>query len=537
MRVAVPSETSWLTWLTLDRLVTAIVFLAIFTMAVRPLADTDVWWHLQAGRWMVENQQVPRSDTFSHSRLGEPWIDHGWLAQAAFYALYAALGYAGPALFVAALVTLAYYFVWRQCLDGDRWLRAFVLITAAVASGGIWAARPQIVTFTLAAAVAYLLHRHKQGSGRAVWFLPPLVLLWVNVHGGFAVAFILMLAYLFAELVNHLLRLDGAMPWRALGRLALVMGVCLLVVPLNPNGATMWAYPFQTVAIGVLKDYIVEWRPPNFHELHFHPFIWLLLATLTALGLSRRRADFTELTLVALFTYLSLLAARNVALFALVAAPVVVRHGSAALADWRQRSGRPGSQIESSATPLEMTVDGGPRTANFHSWWRRGELDEWGAPLTKSPVSRATPGRALLNWTLLALFTLATLLQISQAASAAANEASQARHLPTRALAYLEETRPAGPIFNSYNWGGYLIWKAPDYPVFVDGRTDLYGDSLLRQYTAAIFGHPDWRAILDEYGINLVLIESRAPLTDRLEEAADWRELYRDEQAVIFARR
>lgn len=499
MRIAVPYRPSRLTWLTLDRLLAAIVFLAIFTMAVRTLADSDVWWHLEAGRWIVENRQIPRTDTFSHTRFGEPWVDHGWLAQVALYALFAAFGYAGPALFVAALVTLAFYFVWRQCLDGDSWLRAFVLVAAAVASGGIWAARPQIVTFALAAAVAYLLFRYKEGDGRAIWFLPPLILLWVNVHGGFAIAFILMVAYLFGEVGNHILHLEDAMPWRAIGRLILVMGLCLLVVPLNPNGVTMWAYPFQTVAINVLKQYIVEWRPPDFHQLHFHPFIWLLLATVTSLGLSRRRADFTDLTLIALFAYLSLLAARNVALFALVAAPVVVRHGSAALAEWRHRSGaRPGSFYARPAT---------------------------------------TPGRALLNWSLLALLVLVALLQISQATSTAANEASQARDLPTGAVAFLQENNPRGPIFNSYNWGGYLIWKLSQYPVFVDGRTDLYGDTLLREYSAAAFGHPSWRTVLDRYGINLVLIETQAALAWRLEEAAEWQQLYRDDQAVIFGRR
>jgi hypothetical protein len=499
MRIAIADESSRLTWLTLDRLVTAIVFIAIFTMAVRTLADTDVWWHLEAGRWIIENRQVPRSDAFSHTRFGEPWIDHGWLAQAVLYALYAAFSYAGPALFVAALVTLAFTFVWRQCLEGDRWLRAFVLVVAAVASAGIWAARPQIVTFALAAAVAYLLYRHKQGDGRAAWFLPPLVLLWVNVHGGFAVAFILMVAYLCGEVGNHLLRLDSAMPWPALRRLILIMGLCLLVVPLNPNGVTMWAYPFQTVAIGVLKEYIVEWRPPNFHELHFHPFIWLLLAVVTALGLSRRQADFTELTLVALFAYMSLLAARNVALFALVAAPVIVRHGSAALAEWRHRRGA--------------------------------------GPGFVSAGSSTTPGRALLNWSLLTLLGVVALLQIGQATGTAANEASQARDLPTRAVVFLQENDPPGPIFNSYNWGGYLIWKLPQYPVFVDGRTDLYGDTLLRAYTTAVFGHPAWSDILDQYGVNLVLIESRAALAWRLEEAPEWQQLYRDDQAVIFARR
>ena len=150
--------------LTLNKLLTAIVFIAIFTMAVRVLADSDIWWHLQSGRWIVENGAVPRTDPFSHTKFGEPWIDHGWLAQAVIYTFFDAFGYAGPVLFVAAMVTLAFYFIWLQCRHGDPWLRAFVLIIAAVTSGGIWAARPQIVSFALAGLVTYLLYLFKRGN-------------------------------------------------------------------------------------------------------------------------------------------------------------------------------------------------------------------------------------------------------------------------------------------------------------------------------------------------------------------------------------
>ncbi|MCI0393940.1 MAG: hypothetical protein L0332_09975 [Chloroflexi bacterium] len=483
--------------LTFDRLVTAIVFIALFTMAVRVLADTDIWWHLQSGRWMVEHQAVPRHDPFSHTRFGQRWIDHGWLAQLLLWLLFDAFSYAGPALFVSLMVTLAFYFVWLQCRDGDRWLRAFTLILAAVTSAGIWAARPQIVSFTLASVAAYLLYRYKQEDQRAIWGLPLVVLLWVNVHGGFAIAFILMVAYLFGEVGNQLLGLEDGIGWRRIGRLALAIIVCLLVVPLNPNGVRMWAYPFQTAGIGVLQDFIAEWRSPNFHELYFQPFIWLLLAALAALGLSGRQADFTDLTLVALFTYLTLLAARNIALFALVTAPVVVRYGTLALTGWRERVFR--AQPPGGSQPLG--------------------------------------GYLALNWLLLALVLLAALVRISQPISAAANEAAQAESLPVAAVAYLRQVNPPGPLFNSYNWGGYVIWALPQYPVYVDGRTDLYGDDFLRDdYLAVILGQDGWQETLDEYGVNLLLIEPETPLARLAAGEPGWRPVYEDEMAVVIVR-
>ena len=483
-------------WLTLNRLVTIIVFIAIFAMAARFPLDTDSWWHLQSGRWIVEHRAVPGSDPFSHTRFGQPWIDHGWLAQAILYLVYAGAGYGGLVLALAALVTAAFFFSWLQCPQGDCWLRAFVFVVAAVASGIIWAVRPQMVSFVLAAIVAYLLYLYKQGATRAIWWLPLVVLVWVNIHGGFAIAFILIAAYLFGEVGNQIGRLgtentDVARPlgWRGIGHLLLVTVVCILVLPLNPNGFQMWAYPFRTVGIDVLQDFIVEWQSPNFHAFYLHPFIWLLLAALTAFGLAGRRADFTDLTLVALFAYLSLLAVRNIPLFALVTAPIIVRYGTLALRQWR-----------------------GTREIKQTSF-------------------------VALNWLLLLLVLGAALAYVMQTAQAAEEEAAQPEGLPAGAVAYLQEEQPPGPIYNDYNWGGYLIWRLPRYPVFVDGRTDLYDDAFLRQYLSIYTAEEGWERKLREQGINLVLIAAQSPLARALDAQPGWHLAYEDSVAVVYTRR
>lgn len=483
--------------LTLDRLLFAVFLIAIFTMAVRAPADTDTWWHLQSGRWILENQTIPRTDPFSHTRFGEPWIDHSWLAQIILFLLFDSWSFAGIAFLIAALATIAFVVVWFQCRDQDRWLRAFVLIIAAATSGVIWAARPQMFSFTLTALVAYLLDRFKRGNRAIIWGLPLVLLVWVNTHGGFAVAFILMVAYIFGEIGNHILKNQG-MTWREIRQLALVMLICFLVIPINPNGFQMWSYPFRTVGIGALQDFIAEWRSPDLHQMHLQPFIWMLLATLTVLGLSGQRADFTDLTLVALFAYMSLLAGRNIALFALVAAPVVIRYGDAALSEWRERLG-----------------------------------------VRVRPRTRASPGARFLiflNWALLLLVVAAALIKISLPISQAVNEKAIAEAIPVGAIEFLKENQPEGPIFNSYNWGGYLVWELPQYPVFVDGRTDLYDDLFLREYLSTVFAQDGWEQTLDRYGINLVLIESQSVMGQLLAERTAWELVYQDEMAAIFVR-
>jgi hypothetical protein len=142
----------------------------------------------------------------------------------------------------------------------------------------------------------------------------------------------------------------------------------------------------------------------------------------------------------------------------------------------------------------------------------------------------------IINWVLLVLVVAAALLQISGPISARANAEAQAESLPVAAVDYLREANLPGPMFNNYNWGGYIIWELPQYPVFVDGRTDLYGDELLSQYLAALFARGNWRETLEAYDINLVFVETAAPLAKELRQEPGWEQTYDDDMAAIFVR-
>ncbi len=128
-------------------------------------------------------------------------------------------------------------------------------------------------------------------------------------------------------------------------------------------------------------------------------------------------------------------------------------------------------------------------------------------------------------------------LKVAVVLPAAVNERELARFTPLNAAAYIRQARPPGPLFNSYNFGAYLTWALyPDYPVYVDGRTDLYDDAFLREYLDVALGRPGYQAVLDRAGARLVLVEADSLLADRLREAPAWRELYRDAVAVVFGR-
>jgi hypothetical protein len=226
------------------------------------------------------------------------------------------------------------------------------------------------------------------------------------------------------------------------------------------------------------------------------------LATLAAVGLSRRRIDGSDLALVAGFAYASLLAGRNMGPFALVAAPVLSRHISTILQRWG-------------------------RAARARGWLR--------------PPRRASrppsAGMAVVNWLLLALVIAAAGAKAYLPLRAEFNLENERKTLPVEAIEWIQRERPQGAMFNSYNWGGYLIWQLwPDYLVFVDGRTDLFGDELLSQYLEVQFARPGFQKVLDEYGVNFVLTEAQGFTDNFLALDDGWMQAYSDDVAVVYVR-
>jgi hypothetical protein len=170
---------------------------------------------------------------------------------------------------------------------------------------------------------------------------------------------------------------------------------------------------------------------------------------------------------------------------------------------------------------------------------RRDRLARLGI-LRPRPILKLTPVQTILNWLILVLVALAAVFKIGVALQPSIVAQAQAATLPLGAVEYVRAARPAGPMLNSYNWGGYLIWTLyPDYRVFVDGRTDLYDDAFLREYLDVAMARPEWSKVLERYGVNLILVERDGPLAMFLQTAGQgygWRLAYGDAQAAVFVR-
>lgn len=480
-------------WLSLERLLCLVTFLAVFTMAVRVPVDTDTWWHLRSGQYIVENRTLYTRDPFSHTQEGRLWM-YPKLAQVLWYALFALGGWAGLSLGLALIVTCAFWFVW-QVTPGNQYLRAFVTVLGAITTSLIWVARPHMISFLLAGLLLLVLERYKRADSRWVYALPLISVVWANSHGGYAIAFMLLAAYIVGETLNQLTGYADApvLSWRAIGALIGVAVVSFAAVAINPHGWQMWTYPFRTVGIGVLRDFIQEWRSPDFHTPITWPFLMMLLLTLAAMGSTSRRVDWTDLAVVGLWAVWSLFAARNIGLYGLLTVPALARYGDVTLGRYLP-SGR-GSSDNRLSIPTYF------------------------------------------NWLLLGLLVFAALVRIGLTVLPFKTGTLEHEGLPARAVQFIQEEKPPGPLFNSYNWGGYLIFELwPEYPVYIDGRTDLYEDEFTHRYLSVMAANDGWQQILDEDGINLILVESDSTLVRFLSVDSGWAELYRDEIAVVFGK-
>jgi hypothetical protein len=482
----------------------AILLFGLLGMTARPATDPDLWWHLRTGQWIVETGHIPHSDPFSLTRAGHSWVSHEWLSEVVFYELWKHGGATALIVFSAIITTAGFMLLYLRCLlcGGEELWAAAATVFGALASAPSWGVRPQMFTFTLASLLLWLLESgNKKDRPKLLFWIPSLFLLWLNLHAGFALGLALLLAYGFGLLLETA---SGNTPWQQTRpivlRVLLLLLACLALVPLNPSGAQLYRYPFDTLRSSGMRSFIVEWFSPDFHESLYRPFLLVWLLLLTALASSRSRPKWRVIVPLLLTSFAALDAVRHIPIFVVVAIPVI----AAALPIVRaSRAG--GSHL----------------SAGAQGWLSRSAVSSWFRPSFNLAVV-----------ILIALFTLVKWVSLARS-----QDAHEAEQYPQRAVAFLQASSQPQRIFVYYDWGGYAIWKLyPEYRVFVDGRADLYGDNLLRQFKTAMQLRTGWRDVLDSWKVEAVLVPPSCALAQALLLDTNWHTAFSDSKAIILLR-
>ena len=181
-----------LTFFTFDRVLAALVFLAIALACALTPMQTDTWWQLRAGRDMWASRSVLLTDVYSHTAYGTFWPNHEWLAEVVFYALYRVGGFPLLTLFAAALIVGGWMLSWRLAKGPVRERFLWVGI-ALIPSSLWWEPRPHAFSLLFIVATVFLIAR------RRLWWLPLIFVVWANVHGGVLLGFVLLGAGLGAQ--------------------------------------------------------------------------------------------------------------------------------------------------------------------------------------------------------------------------------------------------------------------------------------------------------------------------------------------------
>lgn len=446
------------------------------------LQDSDSFWQIKIGRWILDHGAMPTTDFYSFTRTGAPWISTSWLSQVAFAFSHAHWGWAGPVILTAAAIALALALLVHLLEANIEAPRAVLFaMLALLLSIHHVLARPHILALPVMVAWVGLLMAAADRRSAPSWTWLPLMALWANLHGGFVLG-LALIGPISLEAVEHAQkgrRLALFMRWVLFGIGALVASCC------TPYGWRTLQGASNILSLGEVLTLILEWMPANFAT--FTPFEGALLA-LIAFGYYRGLVlSAPRIFLILFLTWSALSHVRSIDAFAFLL-PLVL------------------------AKPLGEMF---PRPASDAAG-----ADRW-------PASLVTALGAL---TIVAASWASTSLYLGHH-----HFTFTMTQTPVAAVDLLEQ-RKAQRIFNAYQFGGYLISR--DIPVFIDGRAELYGEKFVMDFFKATEGKkPELLPrLLDEHKIDATLLVADAPGPQILDQLKGWKRIYGDDIAVVHVR-
>ncbi len=501
VRLFVPS-TPWLVFL--------LAFAAVWAApALERYFSFDTFMHLYFGEEMLRLGELLETDTGNWA-IGHRYIDHEWIPQLVAGTFHMALGREGLVFLIALLVgaTFGLIALWMRQRGVEPTLVVGLLALAFAGIHLFMMARPFLVTWVLAVAWTLLLDRLCRGQLEpkrwALW-ASLLMLVWVNVHAGFLLGFVLLAIFGAAQLWRFVIATGAAR--RDAGRLFLwLFGVGELVFfvsGLNRYGFRLHVHMVLYLLNNRLVSQIREWQAPYFHESSLLPLLLLIGFCLAVMIAAQRRPPVTDLLLVIAFLLSALKSQRNLPFFALLAMPAVgvqlqhVLRSGEGLASWPGAAARFLGRLGQRAAAGEA---------------RRGGL--------------ATAAAAVL-----AAFLIFGVAKVRPAGL-------DQNRFPIAAKNFIAEHPElfGGRMFNRYRWGGYLAYELPEHPVFINGLQDHYGEAHYQLYKRVSSVRPQWREILDEQRVDWVIHTAGSSLAMALELHPGWRRVYEDKWAAIFVR-
>ncbi len=476
------------------------------------LADCDTGWHIRTGEWILAHHMIPARDIFSFSKAGAPWFAWEWGSDVVLAGLNAAGGLKLVAVAAMALLATTFALLFQLVRRRANPVVAVAVTLLAAAGASIhFLARPHLFTMLFLLLFVAALEHVREGRER-LWgvsylaILPVATIVWTNLHGGFFIGLVVIGVYGVGEGLRVVLGPDAgrAKAAREAGKYFLSAAAGLAASLINPYFYHLHVHMAQYLRDPFNSQHIMEFLSPSFHGAQAYYFEAMMVLGAAAACWNLVRGRYTEGVLILVMAHASLLAVRNIPLFMIVAAPFV----AAAMEEWLDRL--PGCDVA--------------------GWLRRAAAGYQRVAANTAAIE------ALGRWHVVSALGLALVAAVVYAPHPPRRFRAEfdPKSFPSGALKVLRQDSSAR-IFAHDQWGDYLIWNLyPGHKVFVDGRTDFYGDDFEEHVLGVMNVKYDWEKTLDKFGVNTILLPPNAPLAGALKESSRWRVTYDDGIALVF---
>jgi hypothetical protein len=457
----------------------------------RLLWDGDTAMHTRTGDFILDHGHVPTTDPFSFTRPDHRWIALQWLTGTTFAWLNRTFGLKGIVLLCGAVIALYLTVLARDMvLRGVNGLIALLLVMVGTSASMIhFHARPHLFTLLFLTLASFLIARDREQESWRIWLLAPLMVLWVNMHSGFPA----LLAVLGLLAVGCALSQD----WHKTKRYAAVLAACVAATLINPNGIALHLDIAKFLNSSWAMANISEYQSPVFRSETMYCYMGLLFLALIACARHFARREWTECLWILFFATGSLVSARHIPLFIVMTLPLI---GLALNEAWAKlTAGQSRTSVAGVLGEMSEKVTGNLQAVSI-----------WTAVVILGVALFANPK----NWP----------TDLS------------AKYFPVTVAHDFASNLEKGRVFTSDQWGDYLLWTGyPRQKVFIDGRSDLYGEEIGNDYVTILEARPGWREAMDRYKVNMVLVPPETPLIELLSFNPAWHVLHRDKQSVLLA--
>jgi hypothetical protein len=372
-------------------------------------------------------------------------------------------------------------------------------------------ARPHLVTWLFTLFWFQLLDSLQRGERRSLFIFPAMMLLWVNLHGGFLMGIALTVVFAVGNAVTWTTSIHLAARALAAERLRQLASVLLLTLSatlVTPYSIRLYWHLYGYLTSTFLMNNIQEFLSPDFHQLQMKAFALLLVLAMLAFALEGKQAGAPALLVVAFSAWIGLFAVRNVPIAAMLISVTIAPLLGATF----RRAALPGMRAH---------------------WLHKVAFQMDAFSFRMRLIDRRFNKHMLAGLVVLAMVATATM----RGATGSARLSFDDGRMPLAAAEYMAANHIRDHFFAPDNWSGYLIYRLyPDVRVMMDDRHDFYGERFVRDYLKVAQAERGWREVLDANRVNWVLAPAESPLASVLKETSDWHLTHADGTAAVFAR-